>query len=117
MSKAIKSSRVVKTCDRSNYGVTLAEAKKQAHVRGYLNSKKTQQSYCNDHNLSLSSLKSWVKKYRPQPMPQFLPVEPRDDKEKVDSSVRIEIYKGDCKIVVINPLNLEVVVCMLQCVL
>lgn len=78
---------------------------RRAHVRAYQFGNESMIAYCDKHNVVLSTLKSWVKKYGEKKMPaQFVPMlvsakNTTPEISKTKSSFCCEIHVGDIKII------------------
>lgn len=85
----------------------LTASEKRAHVESYLQSKQTQQAYCDNQGLKLSSFKNWMSRYSRNHAGQFTPVITTPKAAVSHNASRVEICKGDCKIVLYAIANVE----------
>ena len=89
---------------------------KRRHVSAYIKSNLTRAEYCRRNGLKLTSFKNWATKYGRKrkngfvsvistPQPQSITPHPPNTKQQ-----RIEITKGNCKVVLCDVVNAASVV-------
>lgn len=93
---------------------------RRAHVREYQTSGESMIVYCDKHHLALSTFKTWVTKYGEKKIPaQFVPIattlknSPTEINEAKSLS-RVEIHKGDIKIVVFDTTKIETLIQLIK---
>ena len=91
---------------------SLTDDEKRAHVQAYLKSNQSRQKYCEQNGLKLSSFKNWPTKYGRKRISNFVPVVPEPQAQAIKTQTpqkpqRIEILKGDCKVVLCDVTNLS----------
>lgn len=103
---------------------SLTDDEKRAHVQAYLKSNQSRQKYCEQNGLKLSSFKNWPIKYGRKRMSDFVPVVATPQAQAINTPAaqkpqRIEILKGDCKVVLCDVTNssmiLEIIKGVLSC--
>ncbi len=95
----------------------LTDAEKRGHVQAYLKSNLSRQAYCEKNGLSLSSFKNWTTRHEPKRAKDFLPVVPAQKPEVKHKAPRIEIHKNDCKVILCEITNANVVIEIIRGVL
>lgn len=103
--------------------LTLSKEEKRSHVAAYEKSKMTQKSYCEKNGLKLSSFKNWVARERfrhdRRPAGNFVPLIATTGKTSADTP-RVEIYKGDTKVVLSHALDtkwmVEIITELFSCI-
>lgn len=93
---------------------------RRAHVREYQMSGESMIVYCDKRHLALSTFKTWVTKYGERKIPaRFVPITtaPKNSLEKTSGTIslsRIEIHKGDIKIVVSEVTSIETLIHLIK---
>ena len=97
----------------------LSTQAKRAHVRAYQSTGQTMIAYCEQTHLALSTFKAWVSKYgEKKSVTGFIPMIV-DNKNQVTAEIknetqRLEIQKGDFKIIFPGITNLEMTIHLIK---
>src|SRR3990167_4038174 len=94
---------------------------RRAHVRAFESGTDTMVKYCEAHSLPLSTFKNWVPRYGNKQKSAFIPINVNRDNqiEKIDvkkPSQRIEIHRGDVKVILPEINDLETVINLIKVV-
>lgn len=92
---------------------------RRAHVRAFESGTDTMVRYCELHRLALSTFKNWVPRYGEKEKPAFIPININRNNqiEKIEikkQSQRIEIHRGDVKVILPEINDLEIVINLIK---
>ena len=93
----------------------LIDPKKRAHVEAYLAS--GQQAYCAAHRLKVSRFKGWKLRYQREQEGYFTPVITPPEIRVCANGVRIEVNKGDSKVVICDIAEISSVITIMNALL
>jgi hypothetical protein len=110
----IKSPESTDASRTSHKYLKLTEEGKRHHVLAYVKSKLSRRTYCDQHGLKLSSFKSWIKRYPPKRTSDFIPIITTPQSEPRKNTQRIEIYKGNYKVVLPEIESVAVVISIIR---
>ena len=101
---------------------SLTDDEKRAHVQAYLKSNQSRRAYCESTGVKLSSFKNWPTKYGRKRISDFVPVVSTPQAPEIKMPVatkpqRIEITKGDYKVVLCDISSARMTIDIIQGVL
>jgi transposase-like protein len=95
---------------------------RRAHVRAFESGADTMARYCELHGLTITTFKNWVSRYSDNQKPAFIPININRNNqiEKIDIKKplqRIEIHRGDIKVILPEINDLETVLNLIKVVM